>query len=127
MIDLSAFAGQPVIVRFANICAYGNSLHIDNINITAGFTGINDQQNENAVVVYPNPAKDKLNVYFKDVSNETVRINLIDASGRTVKTQQHNFTMNSNLQIDLGNVAKGVYTVELSTEVLNSKTRVVLY
>ncbi len=32
-LDISAFAGQSITVRFTNITGYGNSLYLDNINI----------------------------------------------------------------------------------------------
>ena len=63
---------------------------------------------------YPNPATDKLNV---DVSIDKVaqlEVRLLDMSGRVVKSvlQQTAKGMN-NVSLDLGNIANGVYGVQI--------------
>ena len=125
-VDLSAYAGQQVILRFANINGYGNSLYIDNINISNLPVGVNEYTNNAAVTIYPNPTKEMFNIYCKDVSNEDVTVIVLDALGQVVKTVRNNFTVNNNLEMRLSGVATGIYTVELHSGHMNGRAKVVV-
>ncbi len=125
-VNLSAFAGQQVILRFVNINGYGNSLYIDNINVANLPVGVNENTINTPVTIYPNPSKEMFNIYCQDASNEEVTVNVLDAMGRIVKTVRNNFTLNNNLEIRLTDVAKGIYTVELNSSQMNSRARVVV-
>ncbi len=125
-VDLSAFAGQQVILRFASINGYGNGLYIDNINVANLPVGVNENTKNTAVTIYPNPAKEMFNIYCQDASNEEVTVNLFDAMGRSIKTVRNNFTQNNNLEMRLSGVAKGIYTVELNSSQMNSRAKVVV-
>ena len=125
-VDLSAYAGQQVILRFANINGYGNSLYIDNINISNLPVGVNEYTTNAAVTIYPNPTKEMFNIYCKDVSNEDVTVIVLDALGQVVKTMRNNFTVNNNLEMRLSGVATGIYTVELHSGHMNGRAKVVV-
>ena len=125
-VDLSAYAGQQVILRFANINGYGNSLYIDNINIANLPVGVNEVTNNTAVTIYPNPTKEIFNIYCKDESNEDVTVIVLDALGQVVKTMRNNFTVNNNLEMRLSGVATGIYTVELHSGHMNGRAKVVV-
>ncbi len=125
-VDLSAYAGQQVILRFANINGYGNSLYIDNINVANLSVGVNEYTNNTALTIYPNPAKEMFNIYCKDESNEDVAVNVLDAMGRVIKTMRNNFTLNNNLEIRLNGFAKGIYTIECSSSKMNGRAKVVV-
>ncbi|MFZ7116370.1 MAG: S8 family serine peptidase [Bacteroidota bacterium] len=125
-VDLSAFAGQQVILRFASINGYGNSLYIDNINVANLPVGVKEYVYNTSVTIYPNPAKEMFNIYCQDVSNEEVTVNLFDAMGRSIKTMRNNFTQNNNFEMRLSGVAKGIYTIELNSSQMNSRAKVVV-
>ncbi len=61
-IDLSAFAGKTVQLRFVNVCGYGNSLYVDNIQLfdylppTAGFLASDSIVCQNAPVTFTSTA-----------------------------------------------------------------------
>lgn len=125
-VDLSAYAGQQVILRFAGINGYGNSLYIDNINVANFPVGVKENTNNASVSIYPNPAKEMFNINFHDVSNDNVTVTVSDVWGRMIKTVENNFTMNNNLEVRLMDVAKGIYTVELNSKHVNSRAKIIV-
>jgi thiol-disulfide isomerase/thioredoxin len=75
----------------------------------------------NTLNVFPNPAADQLTV----TSNEAmVTINVMDASGRIVFTQQP-ADQTKQLTIDVSEYAAGMYTVEVVAEASVTRTRFV--
>jgi hypothetical protein len=70
--------------------------------------------NGNTVSLYPNPTQDVLNIdlYTSKVQNTTVKV--LDMSGRVVKQiQARSEAGMSTLSISLGELASGVYTVQV--------------
>jgi hypothetical protein len=65
---------------------------------------ITEQQSENTISVFPNPAHDILHY---NANEKIIMIKLIDALGKSVITQQ-----NDNNTIDITSLAAGFYTVE---------------
>ena len=72
------------------------SLTINNLPLTINF--------------YPNPAKNNLFVSLGKIERSNATINLIDITGKIVKTQTiTNTNSNSSISIDVSNINKGVY------------------
>jgi hypothetical protein len=70
--------------------------------------------NGSTVSIYPNPTQDVLNIdlYTTKVQNTTVKV--LDMSGRIVKQIQARSEVGMNkLSISLGEVAGGIYTVQV--------------
>ncbi len=69
------------------------------------------EQNQNdSFTVYPNPASDKLNVYFNTKSDEIKQIKLFDSLGRMVTKRE---TSENQITIDLKDFAKGNYKIQI--------------
>ena len=67
--------------------------------------------------VFPNPANTKLNIQFVSENTETLNIQLISISGKTVYTEDlNNFTGSFNKSIETGTLAKGVYLLRIIGE-----------
>ena len=70
---------------------------------------------ESQIEIYPNPAKDVLNysISIPEVSN--VSVELIDASGRIVKSFNHGILQvgNQTLQSNISDIADGVYLLSI--------------
>ena len=68
----------------------------------------NVENNDIQIKIYPNPAKNLLNITG---INNTFKIIIIDLSGKTV------FTENSkNNKVDITSIAAGLYTIQIQTE-----------
>lgn len=63
-----------------------------------------------SISVFPNPSADVVNVY---VGNDEVKTIIIrDMTGKFVKTLQ---TSQRNVQVDISDLARGTYVLEVST------------
>ncbi len=67
--------------------------------------------NNNFVTVYPNPAKDELNVNWDSTNNNATRILLFDISGKKIKVID-NIKIN-NSKINVSHLPNGIYLLEL--------------
>ncbi len=75
--------------------------------------GVNELKNEVALSVYPNPAKDQVNVSFALNNGSDVKIEVIDITGKVVSTVNNtNLTAGTqNISINTSDLAAGSYTV----------------
>ena len=77
--------------------------------------GIERFENDGSITVYPNPAKDKIQI---DCPYKIKDIKIFNATGAClVPTQKAEFTTNNNSSvINIKNLANGVYNVKITTE-----------
>ena len=66
------------------------------------------------VTIYPNPATNQVTIQLEDYTAEA-EVQLYNAAGQAVITQQHNFT-SGNLTMDVTTLPKGIYYVKIETE-----------
>jgi PKD repeat protein len=85
----SIFSNKPNIrVKIVYNNDQGNSLYIDDVNISAATTGINETiAEELAFRAWPNPASEAMNVRFELPTGSDVLVELMDLSGRFVRTE----------------------------------------
>jgi hypothetical protein len=86
-------------------------------NLVAGFNDLNSSVNN--LIVFPNPAKDKVHITYSVSDNTPISLVITDILG-TVIYQEHNL-VNKNLTIDVQNFPKGLYFIVLQ----NNKGKVV--
>lgn len=109
-IDLTDFLGENVMFRFVNICGYGNSTFIDNINIS-GVVSTSDYETS-TFSMYPNPADKQVNLYFENIE-ENSSLRIFNLLGQPVFSQTSLSAKESWIVIDVSNLASGVYFVSL--------------
>lgn len=116
-IDLAAFAGeQAVTISFLNKGHWGQGLYLDEFEVREANIPLDviNQQPENTVLVYPNPAKDVL--YIRASEKLPAVILLTDLAGRTLK----NYTMQgqqTTATLDVSGFAAGIYLLHVNGEV----------
>jgi hypothetical protein len=66
--------------------------------------------NQYKVMISPNPVKDFINLYVSKVDNESVKVSVIDASGRIVRSTVSNLSL---IQISTQGLRKGMYVVKI--------------
>lgn len=80
-----------------------------------------------AMKVYPNPAKDMLNITFNAVEMQSIRLDLVSAIGQTVYSEDlGKFQGSYNKQLNVSNLAKGIYMLKMSGEKGVKITKVVV-
>ena len=70
--------------------------------------------NDNVVNVYPNPAKDNLNIEYTSNNYASLSLQVIDMSGRIIKQVQTKITSGNNaILLPLDGVSTGMYQLQL--------------
>ncbi len=75
--------------------------------------GIKDLLNKNSIAIYPNPAKNKLNISFGYHVN-SININIYNYAGQLIN--QSNIKNNKHIQIDISDLGVGLYFIEFIDE-----------
>lgn len=105
--NIEGFNGQNVYIAFVHMNSSDNyMMKIDDINITAGTVGIEENEANNTVRVFPNPATNMVNVEAQGFA----QYQLVNMLGQTVES---NNLVNGNAQINVANLSNGVYFVRL--------------
>ncbi|HNK84374.1 MAG TPA: T9SS type A sorting domain-containing protein [Flavobacteriales bacterium] len=94
----------------------GTALAIQLRNAAVGM----DENSLEGVGIWPNPTDGVLNVNVRETG--TYRVDVMNSLGQTVSTQR----MNGSSKVDLGGLAKGVYSVRVSTDKASTTQSVVL-
>lgn len=79
-----------------------------NINITQSSVGINELNDHNNIIIYPNPASTLLTLN-QHVSGD-LAYNIVDLTGKTIQTGTVN---NSEKQIRITSLSEGIYFLQL--------------
>ena len=120
-VNLNSFAGQSAVrIAFEGKSGYGQVLYLDNINITSAPTGVDEADFNAAFNVYPNPSTGIVNVAINLQKANSVTIKVMNVLGETVASKMIDNVTTSTYTMDLGNQAKGMYFVEISSD--NQKT-----
>lgn len=108
-INLTAYASSTnVQIKIVNVTDGGNNLYIDNINLGANITGIDETLANDNVSIYPNPGTGDFSLVLKEVNaNGKINILLTDCLGRLVFETNDNFNSPTyrrefNLNLDNG-------------------------
>ena len=73
------------------------------------------------IMVYPNPAKDRIHIFMEDQSN--YQIQLLDASGKLIKDET---SFQPQLTIPVSNLVKGIYFIRVITETNTRVKKVII-
>ncbi len=118
IVDLSVYTGQTINLRFRGKTGNGDlsDLAIDDI-LVSGITGVGNISLQNEFLVFPNPARDVLNIVQNNFSDEDALPLLItDVSGRTIMQEKLKLTGNGHCQVNISNLQKGVYFIHINNK-----------
>jgi hypothetical protein len=117
IIDLAAFNGKQINVRFRGITgpSFRSDMALDDIAINYEKTDeklSDSEQSISGFLVYPNPATQW--IVIKSVHRQpAIQMIIRDAQGRAVISLNPN---NTEVNIDISGFSKGIYIVEIQTE-----------
>ncbi|XOV65862.1 MAG: S8 family serine peptidase [Fluviicola sp.] len=124
-IDLGAYIGGNAIVRFVNICGYGNNLFLDNINLEVQSFASVDELNSLHLTLMPNPANNETTVQFSQPLNQDTEVSVISMDGRVVWSQTLAKGTKSKT-IDVSQWEAAVYTVRFASGELRAIRKIVI-
>lgn len=116
-IDLSAYAGNSILLRWVHVNDYGNNLYIDNINISVYDNSINvDEISEKMdVVLWPNPATGHAYLRFGKALTQPVEVKVLTTDGQTIQSMQLPAGTTEH-RMELGDLPAAVYWIRLQNE-----------
>lgn len=115
VVDLDSYIGKEVILRFVNICDYGNNLYLDNINVHQGLVGLNEKEDDLEWSIHPNPVRDHLVLSFDEVLTENMEVTLISPDGKLILKDQVQ-SGSRTMTLTLSDLASGIYLVKLQSQ-----------
>jgi len=123
-INLTSYSGNTIKIRINGTTgtSYLSDIAIDDINI-ADFVSIDKNDLSNSISIYPNPNNGNFKVEIIDVSLKNILLEIRDISGRIIHKQTINKQLND---INVSNLAKGIYTVTLKSEGKQTVKRIVI-
>ncbi len=114
--DLSAYAGETILLRFRVVSSFGDNMYIDNIALRV-ITDVNELDANESLNVYPNPASTSANVELTTANASNVQLKVIDMLGRTVKSENLG-TVNGtvNHALDVSTLSNGSYLIFMNVD-----------
>ena len=94
------------LVNYAGGLAFFNSANVDGV-------GVEELFNDENVLVFPNPASDKITISIRDNSFSEISIRCFDVIGNEVFELA---TFNKSTQIDVSHFSKGIYFIHLQSK-----------
>ena len=111
-IDLSAYSGQQIIIRFQNQNFNGNSTYIDNVFIDGVLAVTEFDASE--LAIYPNPASREFTINLGNNAYDNIDILVVNSLGQQLKRfDEAVFNSNSQANIDVSSFASGLYFVTI--------------
>ncbi|MGB0390609.1 MAG: T9SS type A sorting domain-containing protein [Salibacteraceae bacterium] len=123
--SVTSTGDYSVVVEDGNGC-FGT----DTVNVDFDICGGVDEPGKSlSIALYPNPTKGDLNVDLKGYLGQIVEIEVLTTNGQLVKKKiiDSNNQSELNAQIDLNDVAQGLYFVKISTGDETKIERITIY
>ncbi len=114
--SLAAYAGQTIYITFLHNSDDDNLISIDDILVTGTmFTGISENTNDIELNVYPNPARDIIELSYYLPSTSPISYSIFDITGKLVATENRGLQIlgNQNLTIDVSTLSSGQYSIAI--------------
>jgi hypothetical protein len=99
------------------------------LSLIKSTTEVSSISDINQFSVYPNPAKDKLQVSYQLSSTSNVSLEIFDWSGKLIKNliSNENQTTNNYIQtFDISDLSSGVYFAKLNTQTFSKTTKLLV-
>ena len=111
-IDLSAYAGQKIIIRFQNQNFHGNSTYIDNVFID-GVLAVTEFD-ASKLSMYPNPASQEFTINLGSNSPDDIDVLIVNSLGQQLnRFDSAVFNGSPQTNIDVSSFASGLYFVTI--------------
>ena len=99
------------------------------LSLTKQMTDVPSVSESNKFNIYPNPVKDKLYLSYNYLTTSNVNVDIIDISGRTLKSitnPQTQFSENHDISIDVSNMKDGIYFARIKADNLSKTIRFII-
>lgn len=123
-IDLSGWAtSTDLLIAFRNHGYWGQSMYVDNINLSSPNAVTNTVVQEGFAMLSPNPVRSGLALQLQSNSDEWFEVEIFDATGKLVLHEQHR----RNEQVHPQSLRPGTYFYRLSSESMIRNGKLLVY
>ena len=95
-----------------------------NINISRETLSLGDISYNDEIIIYPNPASEKINIKLKNDQLSYNNISIINSLGQVVKTQKSNSEIDVN--IDVKDLPSGLYLLNINSDSSTSVKKLII-
>lgn len=103
-----------IISNGAGACATGQAQPMY-WSVGCGLVGVDERMSGNTLAVFPNPASDRVHIRVPPTMSSALRADLMDVTGRLVRSEQFNSRGNGTLEMGLGDLPNGNYSLVITT------------
>lgn len=121
-ISLAQYAGQTIYIAFVHNSTDDNLISIDDILVTGTSpTNIKKVDRQVGFDIFPNPAKQFANITLDLPVTTGVNIHVYSVDGKLIRTIQQGYRIKGThqLQIDVADLAPGIYNIVVQTKDFN--------
>lgn len=100
-------------------CGAGATLQVTSAGVISSSCpnlGVNDNISDLELKYYPTVVDNLLNIEFSSIENGTALIDIFSANGSKVYNHSKSVTANEKLELNIGNLVKGVYICKVQIE-----------
>jgi len=117
-IDLSSVASQS-ITRFVMFLDQGvvnwDAYFLDDFNVSSVPLDVHEMNDSGVISVYPQPARDNLNIDIKLSNNDENRLDLYDIQGKVLLSTVVNQN-SDNVSLDVSELNSGIYFIKIQSK-----------
>lgn len=128
-VDLSMYVGQSIYIAFVHWTVDDNLISIDDIFLEGtGVVGITEYEGAFPMGVYPNPAKEVINVNYTMQKPSQLMLNIYSMEGKMVSSEDKGTAAvgSGTIQVNVADFAPGIYFVQLQTEYGSTTKKIVV-
>ena len=100
-------------------CGAGATLQVSAqgvLSTSCNNLGLNENTNNLELKYYPTKINRLLNISFSSIDNGLAQVNLFSSSGMNVFSESKNISANEKLELNVGNLSKGIYICKVQIE-----------
>jgi hypothetical protein len=126
-LDAAGYAGQSIYLAWHNNSTDQFILCLDNVNVQDSLTiNVNEEANNFVVNVYPNPAKEVVNLLISLNNTSDVTVDVLNSMGQKVHHELLSDISFTTKCLATGNWATGVYYVMIQTPAATKVEKLVI-
>jgi len=110
-------------ISLTNPRGFKQSLYLSKLGISVVISEINNQQS--TIKIYPNPATNNLTITFAEPQKNTT-IKILNLLGKEIRNYELGMKNEKSINIDVSDVAKGMYFVQITDETKTSFTKKII-
>ena len=124
------FDGEEATIYAASMLTNNNGMSSGDVHVTTNYTfnvGFAlDEADAIGFSVYPNPVEDEIHIFFGEALDENIAIILYDLKGAEVVLFEGKFNQKEYSMMLPSNLAKGIYTLSVHSDLRHSSQKLFL-